>query len=989
MLNNEEEIRSKLILPFISDLGFDINDISLEQYYSIKLGKKEKQMGGKSDLLCKKNDQNLFVVEIKRDKHKITEADINQAISYSRALVGNIAPFTIVTNGKTIRIFDTITKEDLSGKPISTQSEYWKNGCKLSLDEDLNIRYQALLSFVSFSNDNFKIFSKEQIKDNLKLVSGDIDSPRAKFIESLHVQRINLKQDFEEFQKSDKSVFGLVGDAGVGKTCSMCSLAIESSKDHFTFFYNGTLISQPIIDEISQDLNLFFSTKIEREKVLNKLQELATQAKKNVIIFIDAIDENISTFFPNELSGLTNSVSKFDKLKICISCKTTVWDRFLTRNETNNNTFHELTQFHGNNKEQNYPGFYLETFDQNESNDIVPLYRKAFNFKGEISNELEEKLKNGFFLRIFSEVYRNREVPKNISDLELIKTYLSKSLKIAFVDIQDGLRYLSELGKAILKHDKSTFPFIKAEGLNVEVAINEIQLPLGNKIPQELFDRNILIKSGDDVSYQISFYYSSIRDYIICYHSYQLDKLGDDQFNETLEKFHENQVGQSAINFYLNNADLSKKNIYDRFKKAKLISYAKSYNQYLDKYYGILKKKFNPYTEGKIGIIIPENFELKDGYSLCPINDDTVKSFKTDNFNDDFNTPFYKSSIYKKGGRTIHFSSDQLLVRDQNEIIEKYCFQQLKKIIEDGELVEYGSNIILIEKVVTILYYNYKELKYDYTIDDFRLPRFNQVYPLNLIDLRDRLYKFRAEHYYKRNKIEKSQISKMVDFALNRKEEIPPLNVTGSFPPFEELYKIVNILIDRGITKLDSHYLPTSDISLKEIKDKFYRKSGVKNETIRIAQFSVERMKEYITTLFTHVEIAYKELVESCFIHFLKDLNYYNNMPHHFYIYLNEENEFYGCYGKKSSDNSQFKVEFKRRDKENSKLKEDGISWYRIYYLDKFLNVQNSIQTVPGFAMEKVNENCIIRNLVYDILIQDFNLIFKKHDIRIQRRHYV
>jgi type I site-specific restriction endonuclease len=147
---NEEEIRGKLLLPFLNDLGFNLSEISLEKPFSIRLGKSKHTIKGRSDILCKRNGKNLFIIELKNDSISIDQQDIEQGISYARLLTGNIAPFTIITNGKTTRIFDSISREELTGKKISKQSTYWQNECTLSTDIDLRIRYEACFSTESF-----------------------------------------------------------------------------------------------------------------------------------------------------------------------------------------------------------------------------------------------------------------------------------------------------------------------------------------------------------------------------------------------------------------------------------------------------------------------------------------------------------------------------------------------------------------------------------------------------------------------------------------------------------------------------------------------------------------------------------------------------------------------------------------------------------------------------------------------------------------------
>jgi len=115
------------------------------------------------------------------------------------------------------------------------------------------------------------------------------------------------------------------------------------------------------------------------------------------------------------------------------------------------------------------------------------------------------------------------------------------------------LRVLSKIGKIFTEYNYDSWAAFKDDGLEVETLLYKLGLSVEQTIPEDFFARNILIKSNSEDSFNISFYYSKIRDYIICYHSYRLDKLNDDELYNILEKFYENYVGQSAIAFYIKN----------------------------------------------------------------------------------------------------------------------------------------------------------------------------------------------------------------------------------------------------------------------------------------------------------------------------------------------------------------------------------------------------------------------------------------------------
>ncbi|HCZ34923.1 MAG TPA: NTPase (NACHT family), partial [Cytophagales bacterium] len=729
---NEEEIRGKLLLPYLNDLGFAISEISLEDTFTIRLGKSQYTIHGRSDILCRRNGKNLFIIELKNDSITIEEDDIAQGISYARLLTDNIAPFTIITNGKTTRIFDSISRDELNGTEISKQSSFWQNGCSLSMDIDLRIRYEALRKFVSFSSENLKIFCEYQVRDRMGPIIGNIDNPYAKFVKELHVQRQGLSVAFSNFLNGDTSMFGIVGAAGVGKTSAMCSLALQKVEDLFVFFYNAAILNKSPLEHIAQDLNGFFSSKSESELVLKKLDDLGEFLNKSILIFIDAIDENADRNLSLELSEIALIVRNLKKVKICISCKSNVWNNFLKQKDTPTHLFEELSKSHtAIPKVDNSPGFLLEDFSNDEMTKISPLYKEAFGFKGQISKSLLIALRNGFFLRIFSEVYSNKEVPEQINDRELIARYLKQSLEKTNLGVQIGTRVLSRIGEILITHKFSSWDAFHDKGIKVESLVEKLNLPLDETLSEDLFARNLLIKSNEEDSYTVSFYFSKIRDYIICYHSCRLDKLSDDEFYNLLGKFYQNHIGQSAIDFYKENAGASHLRIIGEFIKDKCLKYVIDYDDYLEKHFRTFKDKFDPQTKGEIGIFLPKDLLHKDGYALFPLDPNSSNKIQHEKLDGAFSGSPIDDLFFQKGARILHSSNKSLLAPDQSKTVQQEVFKQLKEIINKGRLSVYDSDVLLLEQVSTIVYYYHKQLGYDVDSKDYYLPRFNLIYPID------------------------------------------------------------------------------------------------------------------------------------------------------------------------------------------------------------------------------------------------------------------
>ena len=674
---NEEEIRSKILLPFLKDLGFQLTDISLESRFTIRLGRSKHKVG-RSDILCKRNGKNLFVIELKNDSVSINQDDIDQGISYALLLPDNIAPFTIISNGVTIRIFDSISREEITNKKISVESDYWKSGFTLSSEIDLKIRYEAFTNFVSFSHENLKAFCEHQVNDRMGIIVGSIDNPYAKFVKELYVERLSLQKEFNNFLQSDCSVFAVVGEAGVGKTSVMCSLALQKLENGFVFFYNAPIINKSPVELIAQDLNLVFSSRSESDTILKKLDALGRHLNKDIIIFIDAIDENRDTHLELDLSEIALTLRNLSRIKMCVSCKSSVWNSVLKRNNTPTHLYEELHKYHSSNSKlpNNNPGFHLEDFSEDEARSIIPLYKKAFRFKGEISDQLLNELRNGFFLRIFSEVYSNREIPSEINDTELIKKYLKQSLDSTPTGFESGIRILSRIGEILISHAFSSTEMFRKEGVTVEDLLEQLSIALDEKLPEDLFSRTILIRSSKDDKETVGFYYSKIRDYIICYHSFKLHKLTDDQFYNVLDKFYLNYIGESAISFYTDHASSVQRRIIAKFKEDKGRAYAALYQSYLDEHFKRFKKKFDPGTAGDIGICLPDDLLNKDGYALfalAPGASDRVQHVEVEK---GFMSDPASDKLFRKGARTIFGSNKSLLISDQGKIVRENIYKQ-------------------------------------------------------------------------------------------------------------------------------------------------------------------------------------------------------------------------------------------------------------------------------------------------------------------------
>src|SRR3990172_2269080 len=120
-MNTEEDIKTKVLIPWLKSLGFSEDELKFEDSFSLHIGKYTARVDTneqirtaqpRSDILVKRNGKNLFIIEVKTDAKNLTDEDRDQAVSYAR-LVHPMAPLAIVTNGRDFRIYKSGDKQEI------------------------------------------------------------------------------------------------------------------------------------------------------------------------------------------------------------------------------------------------------------------------------------------------------------------------------------------------------------------------------------------------------------------------------------------------------------------------------------------------------------------------------------------------------------------------------------------------------------------------------------------------------------------------------------------------------------------------------------------------------------------------------------------------------------------------------------------------------------------------------------------------------------
>ncbi|WP_442603979.1 type I restriction enzyme HsdR N-terminal domain-containing protein [Paenibacillus sp. KN14-4R] len=555
MYFNEEQVKNRIIIPFLSQLGFSANEMIFEKKLEIMIPRKgsiliENQIKKNvfSDIIVQRNTgnslENIFLVEVKNSKHKINATDIEQGICYAR-LLKQMPPFVVITNGLETKVFDTISQNEISD---IAQSQYFLQGNKLTIDEDL--KREALKKFIDLNSSNMLQYCKLQVKSNLYEICGE-EKTNKSIIDSVHFTRKKYINDFKNFILSGKSIYAYVGKSGIGKTNLLYSVIKEFEHSNPILFYNSGLLNNSLQESITQDFSFLNQREYKFHDLIDRINSICEKMNKKIFIIVDALDENNQ---PEKLKNEVNDLAKkIHNSNICfvLSCKTNddevdVWYNF-THNKGSKNflgeTVYYSNQFHFAGK----LGTYVDKLDEKETKLIWEKYKNQYKIKGFLKGRVKELAQNPFLMRIIAETYEREVIESGLDEILLYDKWFERKYKQA----KD-----SDLIKVILK--KATSEIIassnKEKVLFDTVLTNLLTIPNINQILKEAINLGImnLTIDGKGEKY-ISFYNESILFY---FYSVVTEKWSEKPLEELVGIFNtltDDNFLWRTINFFISN----------------------------------------------------------------------------------------------------------------------------------------------------------------------------------------------------------------------------------------------------------------------------------------------------------------------------------------------------------------------------------------------------------------------------------------------------
>lgn len=865
ILNSEEDAKIHLIIPLLHSLGFD-EELQFEGSFSIRLGRNmgrienNNSMRGRYDILVKYQGRNLCIFEAKSTDQNLSDRDRDQAISYAR-LVHPICPLAILCNGIETRIFNVITKESLNQNVVTGTGGF---SFTVDLDAETQLLNEALLHFIGLSKSNLNTFCELQRTSRMQqLVGAEADRTIKKYIPSLYVKRSDPDWAYLSFiNQQIKNTFVLIGPSGVGKTNWMCytaNLLTNLDLNKFSLFYAGMDLGNSLIECVANDFNLSFSSEHSNIQLLKNISALLSRESSELIIFIDAIDEWTHENPSRELDNFINTINLLNApIKLVASCKMSVWPNFIWRNGNPSrlviNLFSFLlpspTEEHENQRNVFPEPMILNKFSLSELEEASQKYSEGYHVTGLNQPYVKTIINDPFMLRLISEVYEQNDIPVDIREERLFRTYIVKKQTI----IGDNhLRMkLSRIASCILELGNSS--------------VFESNLGMGNHQEFEpLVHHGILQKFEDQHGrIRISFYFNPLRDYLIAMDVLKLDTLDLPQFTQQYKILTSNPIGQSVITWYYKYATPEQHAYLVETREFRALTFLQKYKDLIIRNTPKLISQLEPFTTADFGLNVHfEGLVVQEfGFSILEENSSQLNIF-------DSEIP------REQGCPTVHFTSTNFMTNEPEEAAFLFYKKQLEEIVGNGKLNEDFIVPLLVEKLYALVHIYQKQFQLE-----VRNPQFSNL-PISIEYLEQKLHELKAYMLA----VEETFISKGdINDVEQRKAELLSQNGPLPYPksgfgfgigiesfPLKEIELYIAQLKAKGIESI-LPLLPSADVELHRggmIED-FYSPDRKKEVVAKFYEYFLSILRIIISTNFpayeetmlpygTNLEVSYYE----------------------------------------------------------------------------------------------------------------------------------
>lgn len=733
---NEEEVKTKIVLPFLHRLGLDLTERDLEHSFSLHFGRHQLKVdgaarpsgtvGARLDILVRHAGLPLLIIEVKESAHALSDADRDQAISYAR-LVHPIAPYALTTNGRDHRLYDSISKSE-----VKTSDFKIKSGYEVVVPDTAH--NEAIDLFLGYSPHNFLRFCEAQVAEQLRPLTGSPHDLTKKYIPELTMPRTDLRRALAAFEQGQANGFLLLADSGRGKTSALCDYArarLRQGKP--TLFFAGNRLEGTFLAALTDEFNWVFTEQVTSAVLVKRMDRIARGAP--AVIILDALDEWGYSQRAESLLGFLTGARNL-KIKVVVSCKSGAWES-ISRPRGSDLGFAPYLFKDGATDTE---GFNLGPMRGSEFFPAINRYREVFGVRGAFEDKvLDEARQNPFLLRVmFAVAAKTGQQLLTFSSREFFEHYLDLLLRLT------GNRDVAEVqlfGIAQSMDRRNRSPIVESE------LRTDLSLPPSDSLLPALFEQNILQRAAGGVM----FYFQQLRDYLIAFRLRRWTEVSAKELAAVIPV----GVAGEALTFYLRNATEAQiRAVVGPTIVGNAEQYLKLYGETLDRHFPALHNEFAPGGSRPIGFIaeyVVPQFRLGGyGFKHQQPGEPGIHLVPVEQF-------FSKSNLlhFAGAGGLFHSGSTDGFSKKMNvrvEVIEHEIIRQMDEILKERRLNFRESPPLVQEGVIRLVKANPETFPQLFDTEG-RVVRF----PLHTSEIRAELRRAKLRWHFERELTEQKR----------------------------------------------------------------------------------------------------------------------------------------------------------------------------------------------------------------------------------------
>lgn len=311
----EARIHKVLDITFPTFREFNIEH---QKYFSIRLGHHEvtvdhelppsRPVKAKLDILLRSGEQNIILLELKKEGLPLTDEDRDQGISYAR-LIHPMPPLVLISNGHDNVFYNTYTREPVAKDNLDMDivQQMTNNSFEIAMNE-FKDAVNVLL------NRQPEIFSKiinKLSEKNFSIMKGSVDEVLKPICDAFLLPRQVSSRIYSTFQKGNHLI-GLIGPAFSGKTNVLYQFyqTYTSKAQHYVLYID----CQSIQYSLFQQLANYFSRETKVNVTKDKIREWLNSSfyednNSQLYLMLDNFNDKLQADVKSEIYEVLDMIS--------------------------------------------------------------------------------------------------------------------------------------------------------------------------------------------------------------------------------------------------------------------------------------------------------------------------------------------------------------------------------------------------------------------------------------------------------------------------------------------------------------------------------------------------------------------------------------------------------------------------------------------------------------------------------------------------------